>query len=45
LHCHDPTISLLAYEKQGVKFDSEKRNPEFEKAVGCPGITKLLIDL
>ena len=39
------TPARLAYEKQGFKFDSEKRNPEFEAIFGTPGITKLLLDL
>lgn len=39
------TPARLAYEKQGFKFESEKRNPEFEAIFGTPGITKLLLDL
>ena len=34
-----------AYEKQGFKFDSEKKNADFEKIYGSPGIARLLLSL
>lgn len=34
-----------AYEKQGFRFDSEKRNADFEKIYGSPGIARLLLPL
>jgi ribosomal protein S18 acetylase RimI-like enzyme len=34
-----------AYEKQGFKFDSEKRDVNFEKIYGSPGIARLLLNL
>jgi len=34
-----------AYEKQGFKFDSEKRDSTFEKIYGSPGIARLLLSL
>jgi translation initiation factor 4G len=34
-----------AYEKNGFKFDSEKRDQSFEATFGTPGITRLLLDL
>jgi ribosomal protein S18 acetylase RimI-like enzyme len=39
------TPARRAYEKSGFKFDSEKRNPDFEATFGTPGISKLLLDL
>jgi ribosomal protein S18 acetylase RimI-like enzyme len=39
------TPARRAYEKSGFKFDSEKRDPNFETIFGTPGITKLLLDL
>jgi len=34
-----------AYEKQGFKFDSEKRDKSFEAIYGSPGIARLLLHL
>ncbi len=34
-----------AYEKQGFKFDREKRDSSFEKIYGSPGIARLLLHL
>jgi len=34
-----------AYEKQGFKFDREKRDASFEKIYGSPGIARLLLNL
>jgi ribosomal protein S18 acetylase RimI-like enzyme len=34
-----------AYEKHGFKFDSEKRNADFEKIYGSPGIARLFLAL
>jgi ribosomal protein S18 acetylase RimI-like enzyme len=39
------TPARRAYEKSGFKFDSEKRDQNFEAIFGTPGITKLLLDL
>lgn len=34
-----------AYEKQGFKFDKEKRHPNFEEIYGSPGIARFLLAL
>jgi translation initiation factor 4G len=34
-----------AYEKQGFKFDREKRDADFEATYGSPGIARLLLPL
>lgn len=34
------TSAQRAYERAGFVFDSEKRSPEFEAAVGCPGLSR-----
>ncbi|HZC44953.1 MAG TPA: hypothetical protein VE243_00675, partial [Candidatus Acidoferrum sp.] len=34
-----------AYEKAGFKVADEKRHPEFQRAVGEPGMRRLLQDL
>jgi len=39
------TPARRAYEKSGFKFDSEKRDQNFEATFGTPGITRLLLDL
>jgi ribosomal protein S18 acetylase RimI-like enzyme len=41
----DNRPARLAYEKSGFKFDSEKRNPDFEATFSTPGIARLLLDL
>ncbi len=40
---NDP--ALRAYLQAGFAFADEKRHPEFQAALGCPGITRLLRDL
>jgi len=39
------TPAQRAYEKCGFKFLDEKRHPDFEAEMGCPGIVRLLRDL
>jgi len=34
-----------AYNKAGFKFADEKRHPDFEALIGCPGMVRLLRDL
>jgi GNAT superfamily N-acetyltransferase len=34
-----------AYEKSGFKFFDEKRHPDFEAEIGCPGMMRMLRDL
>ena len=34
--------ALRAYEKAGFKLVNEKRHPDFEAAMGCPGVGTLL---
>jgi len=34
-----------AYKKAGFKFADEKRHPDFEALIGCPGMVRLLRDL
>jgi ribosomal protein S18 acetylase RimI-like enzyme len=34
-----------AYEKQGFKYDGEKRDSRFEVIYGSPGIARLLLPL
>jgi GNAT superfamily N-acetyltransferase len=41
----DNTPARRAYEKQGFKFDREKRHPSFEQVYGSPGIARLLLNL
>jgi ribosomal protein S18 acetylase RimI-like enzyme len=41
----DNTPARRAYEKQGFKFDREKRDASFEKIYGSPGIARLLLNL
>ncbi|MBW2365599.1 MAG: GNAT family N-acetyltransferase [Deltaproteobacteria bacterium] len=35
------TPALRAYEKAGFKFFDEKRHPDFEATIKCPGIARL----
>ena len=39
------TAVQRAYEKVGFQVVDEKRHPDFEAALGCPGIRRLLRDL
>ena len=39
------TPAQLAYEKAGFRFFDEKRHPDFQAEIGCPGIARLLRDL
>jgi ribosomal protein S18 acetylase RimI-like enzyme len=39
------TPAITAYEKQGFKITAEKRSPEFEKVIGCPGMFKMIREL
>ncbi|HUA35598.1 MAG TPA: GNAT family N-acetyltransferase [Candidatus Binataceae bacterium] len=39
------TPAITAYQKQGFRIADEKRSPEFEKAIGCPGQYKMLREL
>ena len=39
------TPAELAYEKAGFKYADEKRHPDFEALISCPGIVRLLRDL
>lgn len=34
-----------AYQKAGFRYLDEKRHPDFETAIGCPGMIRLLCDL
>jgi translation initiation factor 4G len=34
-----------AYNKAGFKFADEKRHPDFEALIGCPGMVRLLCEL
>lgn len=38
------TSAQLAYESVGFKYYDEKRNGDFEAAIGCPGIMRFLIE-
>lgn len=40
----DNTPARQAYEKQGFRFDKEKRDSNFEKIYGSPGIARLLLN-
>jgi len=39
------TAARCAYERAGFGFVDEKRDPDFERLMGCPGIARLLRDL
>jgi translation initiation factor 4G len=39
------TPAQQAYEKAGFKYHDEKRHPDFERVIGCPGMVRLLRDL
>ena len=39
------TPAELAYKKAGFKYHDEKRHPDFEREIGCPGIVRLLCNL
>jgi len=39
------TPAQRAYEKAGFRFLDEKRHPDYEAEIGCPGIVRLLCDL
>lgn len=39
------TPAERAYEKAGFKYADEKRHPDFEALIGCPGMILLLRDL
>ena len=34
-----------AYEKAGFRYLDEKRHPDFERVIGCPGMVRLVCDL
>lgn len=44
-HLINNTPAQRTYEKSGFEHVGEKRDPEFEKIFGTPGITKMLMDL
>jgi ribosomal protein S18 acetylase RimI-like enzyme len=39
------TPAERAYRKAGFKYADEKRHPDFEALIGCPGMVRLLRDL
>jgi translation initiation factor 4G len=39
------TPAQRAYEKAGFKYFDEKRHPDFEREIGCPGMVRLLRNL
>lgn len=39
------TPAERAYQKAGFRYLDEKRHPDFERAIGCPGMIRLLCDL
>jgi ribosomal protein S18 acetylase RimI-like enzyme len=41
----DNTAARCAYERAGFGFVDEKRDPDFARLMGCPGISRLLRDL
>jgi translation initiation factor 4G len=41
----DNTAARCAYERAGFVYTDEKRDREFERLMGCPGIERLLRDL
>ena len=38
------TAARCAYERVGFVYTDEKRHPDFERWMGCPGIERLLLD-
>jgi len=39
------TPAERAYRKAGFKYADEKRHPDFEALIGCPGMVRLLRDI
>lgn len=39
------TAAERSYKKADFKYVDEKRHPDFEKAIGCPGIVRLMRDI
>jgi len=39
------TPAQRAYEKAGFRVIDEKRHPDFERVIGCPGMMRMLRDL
>ena len=39
------TAARCAYERVGFVYTDEKRHPDFEQWMGCPGIERLMLDL
>jgi translation initiation factor 4G len=39
------TPAQRAYEKAGFKYHDEKRHPDFEAEIGCPGMVRLLREI
>ena len=39
------TQAERAYRKAGFKYADEKRHPDFEALIGCPGMVRLLSDI
>lgn len=39
------TPAERAYKKAGFKYADEKRHPDFEKLIGCPGMVRLMRDI
>ena len=39
------TPAERSYQKAGFRYLDEKRHPDFERAIGCPGMVRLLCDL
>ena len=39
------TPAERAYRKAGFKYADEKRHPDFEALIGCPGMVHLLRDI
>ena len=41
----DNTPARCAYERAGYTFVDEKRHPDFQRSMGCPGIARLVREL
>jgi GNAT superfamily N-acetyltransferase len=39
------TPAERSYQKAGFRYLDEKRHPDFERVIGCPGMVRLLCDL